>query len=613
MCGWGLLAALYLLFLICSGGVAHAYLTGHIVSTVQLLPTPKLYRGEVELSVTFAGWTLTTESRFYASGLRYQTFSFSADLATMDLGGRFYFHVQEARYRKAVFDLEIPFAERTLDLELRHWSSKDEYSDSDENRFGPWPCKYAVSWDKAWLHIGQEVWVEGPVVGFSHSGYLKLYLGHDYPNPYRFEIYVPSTYLDDLEAAFGPEFWTAWADSRLIIRVSGLVRGYRRTYGGPRDGGYSVAQIKVTSPTSIDPEPAGRCVSGIAMTCGSDIIRWFEVHMHGGESIWIQGPVASVTGPGTYYGYANAYRVRIGGGGSVDNRVEVIMTDHPGWPTEGVSFDTVVCVYGRITMHGDIAVIEPPDLIDAREGPCCGAPLVSGPLTNLRIKLAWDPLTLTLDIGDCCTGFSFRRAELTLSDLSLCCGLMYNTSLVFSKCHGFEKLTFNLDDVRFPCCDISFEAEVAFAPDGKSVSIKPVWEGLVAACLEVYGDVQRSKGVLGGFALYGFSIECYFDSVSIRSVTAFDPDQVEAMTEVSFRSGEFEYLRLEYAGSGCCSGNLTFTSQFWFGSEGVLFDLQRARFDLEFPLYQGFTVIVKGQWDFSDTLEWFDIGWKIEF
>ncbi|MGY4706459.1 hypothetical protein ACVNPS_01720 [Candidatus Bipolaricaulota sp. J31] len=588
---------------------------GTLEVTVKLLPVPpELYSAVLELTTTFAGWEITSESKFYDDGWRYQNFYLDGTLGDLEVWGKIYFHAQDVRYQKSWINLEVPLPgeDNHLRFSFNHWASVDDYFSSDVDMFGPWPCSAAIPWDQAWRYFGSSISVEGPVMGYYHPSYLKLNIGRDYPDPDRFEIYIPAAYVDDFEAVFGDDFWVDWAASGQVICVTGTIKGYRWTSGGPRDEGYSVAQIYLTDPNNLK---VGGCEgTPPPLSCPGQVIRWFEAHMHGGETLWIQGPVVSITGPGTYWGHPDTYRVRIGGGGTVDNRVEVIMTSHPGWTIESFSsFDTVVCVYGTITMEGDVAVIHPADLIATKEDPCCTPGPI--PFINNRVRVKLDPITLTVDFGDCCEGFSFRRAELELSDLSVCCGLVYDANLVFSKRYGFEELTFKLSGIQFPCCDISLETEVSFTLDGKSVSVKPVWEGFVTGCLEVYGDLQWGSNAVSGFELYGFAIECDLDSVSIRAVTAFDPDKVEDMTDVSFYTGEFEYLELAYVGSGCCGEELTFTSEFWFGSGGLLFDLQRTRFNLEFPIYEGFTVVIKGQWDFSDPspLDWFDIGWKVEF
>ncbi|RLE29997.1 hypothetical protein DRJ54_03620 [Candidatus Acetothermia bacterium] len=426
-------AALAALVLLASPAWALDWVSGSWETTLKILPTTEIYYSELTLSFGVAGWELESESKLYSSGLKYQNFYLDGYLGDWDVWGKIYFHAQDVRYQKAWLDFERPLGDGTLTLSVNHWASEDDYFSSDEDRFGPWPCRAAISWDQAWRYFGETISVEGPVEGYYYSGYLKLNIGRDYPDPDRFEIYIPSSYVDDFEAVFGDNFWEDWAATGQVICVTDTIEGQRWTYGGPRNEGYSIARVYLTDPDDLS---LGECQgTPPPLDCPGEVIRWFEAHQHDGETLWIQGPVASITGPDTYWGYPNTYRVRIGGGSSADNRLEVIMTSHPGWSTEGTYFDEVVCVYGKITMHGDIAVIEPPDLIEAREGPCCTA--LPGTFMAYRVEYTWDPFTITLDFGDCCTGIGFRRLEVSASGLSLCCGLSYDAELVFSKPHGF--------------------------------------------------------------------------------------------------------------------------------------------------------------------------------
>ena len=578
--------------------------------TLQLLPTTELYRSQLDLSFTVAGWEIESESKVYSSGFKYQNFYVSGYLGDWDLWGKMYFHVQDVRYRKLWLNAQTELPGTLFTLSFNHWASEDEYWSSDEDRFGPWPCTPAISWQDAWRYFGSTVSVEGPVLGYYHPSYLKLNIGRDFPDPDRFEIYIPSAKVADFEAVFGDDFWVDWETSGQVICVTDTIEGYRWTSGGPRDGGYSVAQVYLTDPADL---VVGGC-RGTAppLSCPGQVIRWFEAHMHDGETVWIQGPVASITGPGTYHGYPNTYRVRVGGGGGADNRVEVIMTSHPGWSTVGSSYDWVVCVYGKITMHGDIAVIEPPDLLEAREGPCCSpGPL---PFINAQVQLEGNPFTLTLDFGDCCTGFTFRRLELAVEELSLCCGVTFDASLSFTKQEGLSEFVVNIYDV-FPIpCGISFDVQVSFTPESKTVAISPEWEG-ITGCFELYGDVAwNGVNAIQGLEIWGWGIYCDLEPLSISIITALNPDKVEDVVDISFYTDEWEYLGLEYVGPACCGGDLNFTAEVWFGDAGLLFGIQRTKYYLELPLADGVSVFLKGQWDFSDPapyLDYLDVGWSI--
>ncbi len=476
---------------------------GDFYFMIQLLPDTELYKAELELTATIAGWDITSESKLYSDGWRYQNFYFEGMLGPFETEGKIYFHAQDVRYQKFWVNFEVPLSGEGnyLRLSVNHWASPDDWFGADYSLFGRWPC--AVWWEELlpWdekddIYEGETFCVQGPVVSYYYRGgnWVTLNVGADYPDP-RFLVYFTGEAFDAMVAKYGPNFW-------------------------------------------------------------EDLV---------GKSICVCGEITEYESP-------------------------------------------------RGVLNPEIAYYDPEDIEDFKVGPCCVEPTAGlGPLMIYRAKAKLSPITLIVDFLDCCEGVAFRKLDLGLSDMTLCCGITWDADLSFTKC-GFEKISFAFENFIFLCCDITFDVEVTFTVDSKIVAIEPEWTSFATGCLEVYGDVQWSDHILGGFELYGFSIECSLDSVTLRAITAFDPDKVEELTDITFYTNEFEYLGIEYTGAGCCGGELSFTSGFWFGTAGTLFDLQRARFELEIPIYDGFTAIVKGQWDLSvPELDWFDIGWKIEF
>lgn len=232
---------------------------------------------------------------------------------------------------------------------------------------------------------------------------------------------------------------------------------------------------------------------------------------------------------------------------------------------------------------------------------------------NWRFRYTLSPWTVTADFGDCCTGFAFRQVRVEGSALPLCCGLTYDLALSFTKA-GFGSIAFALKNLPLFCCGLTADLSVSFTADQKSVSFLPKWPG-ISGCLTVYGDVSYSGGALSGIELYGIDLRCSVGTLDLRLVTALDPDEVEDETDITFYSGEWEYAGLTYTGSGCCGGALTFKIEFWWGDQGLLFGLQRFKFNLEVPVGEAITLFSKAQWDLSDPspLDWFDVGWKISF
>lgn len=592
-------------------GWAQVFVSGDWDFTLQILPALKVYESELTLKLSLAGFEIESESTFYHDGLRYQSFDLSGSFGPFDVSGRISFHAQEVRYRKAWLTVDTDLGEGAIHLSANHWSAPGEYTSSDKDKFGPWPCSNAISWDEAWRHIGRTLYVEGPVVGYEHAGHLRIYVGRPSPDPNRFDVYISAANVPEFEEAFGARFWESWAGK--TVCVQGTVKGYRWTSGGPRNGGYSVAEVAISTPSALS--PGACCGYPATLACPSGVSRWFEAYLHDAEPRWIQGPVVSITGPATYYGYASHYRVRIGGGEAAANRVEVIMPTRPGWSTVPSSYSKEVCVYGRVSVTSGVAVILPPDLITTRDEPCCGAELLPGQFLNWRARLTWAPMTVTVDLGDCGPGTSFRRLAVDFAALPFpCCGLRLDASLALTKCGGFESLSLTLRDLPLGCCGLTASVEAVFTSDKKTLALLPSWPG-GSGCLRVYGDVVWDGTAFGGIAVYGWGITCYSGRVKLRLVTALAPDAVEDMTDITFYKDEFEYFGITYTGEGCCGGSSTLAGELWFGTKGTLFGLQRVRLKLEVPVAPTVEVFAKGQWNFAQAspLEWFDLGWDISF
>ena len=598
--------------LLATAGTAQG-LEGSWEATVQILPSISIYSSILTLKYSFAtDWSIESESKVYSGAFKYQNFYLDGKFGDWDVWGKIYFSVQDVRYQKlwANFEMPLPGEDDYLRLSVNHWSGEDDYSSYDKETFGPWPCTNVVSWDEAWRHVGRTLHVEGPVAGYYrfNDGSVAIYIGNDYPDPDRFQIYIPSDHVDDFEAAFGTKFW-----EHLIGRTIcayGEIEDFRYD-------DYSVAEIALEDPEDLSLMSC--CGFRTQVSCPGTVIRWFEAKDHYHETLYVQGPVVSV-----YVSGGGSVTIHIGEDYPDPDRFDIyIPSSYVGdfkavfgsdFPDNLVG--ETVCIYGYIKTYQGIYEIETHDPADLSIGPCCSASLLSGPLMIYRAKVVYEPLTLTLDFADCCTGIWFKKLELELEGMSLCCGVLYDLDLAFTKCHGFEYLKLTLDDLFDLCCDISVGAEVEFGVDYKKVSIVPSWQN-IEGCVSIWGDVDLSGNSFTGLELYGFGFTCAFGDVEVTEVTALNPEKIEDLTDYSFYEdeGEFEYLSLEYGFSGCCGGDGSFQTQFWFGNKTMLFGLQRVRFDLEVPVSENISFIAKTQlklWETSP-IQWFDIGWTIEF
>lgn len=584
--------------------------------TLELLPNTRIYSSDITLRWSIApGWRVESESRVYSEGLlRYQNFYLSGTLGDLDVWGRIYFHVQQARYRRVWLHAEIPLGGGTLRSSFNHWASAAEYSSGDRSTFGAWPCIEAVSWKDAWKFMAREVHVSGPVVEYAYAGGgLTLSIGAESGDPHRFQIYVPPASVNAFETAFGTLFWKGWVGRTVCVR--GTIKGYRYASGGPGNGGHSVAEVSITSPSVLS---LGTC-TGVAVSagCAGTTVRWFEALNYAGETVYVQGPVASIgpssgSPPGSYYGYSG-YRVRIGGGSAVGNRVEVILPVHPGWSAAGTSYSSEVCVYGTISVIGGVAVILPPDLLSTSRGRCCTEGGLPGMFLNQRLRYTFAHWTVTVDLGDCCRGLTLRQIAVRADGLPLCCGLTYDAALSWATA-GFGALALTLRNLPLFCCGITADLSITCTTDRKVVSLEANWLG-VRGCLSVYGDAAWTDNVWTGFKIYGWRIYCWLGNLRLEVGVALDRAEMSSASPLSFRSGEWEFLGLAYRGSGCCRGDVWLNTDVWSGDGVYLFGLRRTRLSVEVPIMPGLTLLTRGMIDLSkaEPLEYLNIGWKLSF
>ena len=607
-----LAVAAFLVLALVPSGWAQLAISGAWEPTLQLLPVLGLQRTDLTLTATIAHLTAKSESTFRQDGLRYQSLYLAGRLGECDLEGKIYFHAREARYRRAWANLETAVSDGVLHISARHWSSSGEYTSSDKDKFGAWPCANAIPWHEAWQHIGRTLYIEGPVVGYDWSGPLKLYLGRSPPDPERFEVYISASNVLKFEEAFGPRFWEGLVGK--IVCVRGTIKDAR--YTAPP--AHSVPQVALSSASDL---AVGSCC-GLrpAMTCPGPIVLWYKALDRVGETVFVQGPVVSVTSPTGYR------RLRLGGGATVPNRLEVYIPEEyvPLFQTRfgdafpGNTRNRTVCVRGLVGTGlpapdgvARIVLIDPEDL---RIEPCCEAALHAGGLFIGRIRLAWSPWTFTVDLSDCGTGLGFLQATAALKGYPLCCGLRLDLALTFSKCRALDALDLTLGGLSLGCCGLTAEVGIAVARDAKVVTVTPRWPR-ISGCFTVYGDLVWTGSSFAGISLYGWGVSCALKGVKLRLVTALDPDAVEDMTDITFYADEFEYLGVTYRGGGCSGGTVESSLEFWWGAKGSLFGLQRVRLKLTVPLGGGIEFKANGQWNFAkaDPVQWFDVGLEIPF
>lgn len=220
--------------------------------------------------------------------------------------------------------------------------------------------------------------------------------------------------------------------------------------------------------------------------------------------------------------------------------------------------------------------------------PCCPPQIQS--YTLFSIIAGFPPLSLKINLADCCTGISFRDATLSLVDVPICCGLSYDAELYFTKMgFGYFETAVELEI----CCGISVEVATRFTVDHKTVTITPKWNGMGQACFVLYGNVVTGQNLweIGGIEIYGYKIRCDLSSCSyVEFMTALDVTKLEDLLDDPklFEGDEFEYWKLGFCGPGCCGGTWSLALATYFQAEGSLFGLTRIKGDLSAPIMANF-------------------------
>jgi len=213
-----------------------------------------------------------------------------------------------------------------------------------------------------------------------------------------------------------------------------------------------------------------------------------------------------------------------------------------------------------------------------------------------------------LRFEDCCCGIMLKDLTLKATNLSLCCGITYNAELLFTKA-GFQHLKLSFDNLFSPCCGISMGLDVEFGVAFKTVSPRFSWPG-ISGCFTVYGNTVGSGFSLQGIEIYGWKLHCDIGTCQYLEVlTALNVAKIEEIFNADiFQGDEYEMVKLGFCGAACCGGNWTLTVTAFFGPSGKIFDITRIWVDTWIPLFPNLTLVA----NFSNLGEGY-LGFEFKF
>jgi len=219
------------------------------------------------------------------------------------------------------------------------------------------------------------------------------------------------------------------------------------------------------------------------------------------------------------------------------------------------------------------------------------------------------PIDLTVRFVDCCTGIVFYDAVIDVSDIGLCCGISLDAELAFTK-EGFDYL--DISGIEIPlCCGVSLTAGVEFTTSGKALSTGLKFAGFGDACFTVYadaiGNTTTNPTQWLGIAIHGYKIKCSLgDCNYVEFGTALD---ATGKSKLGLTAPEFEYMKLNFCGAGCCGGQYNVAISIYFvESGGKLFGIEKLGATMSIPVMSNFTAKVS----FS-TAPSLSVGWTFTF
>lgn len=229
------------------------------------------------------------------------------------------------------------------------------------------------------------------------------------------------------------------------------------------------------------------------------------------------------------------------------------------------------------------------------------------------LSAAFDPFWASIEFLDCCEGIEFYSATFGAEGLSLCCGVTYDATLVFTKEEGFVSLDIAIYDVFPICCGITFDLGITYTVDGKTIWASPNFAGFGDACFELYADLEYEGGenedlYLHAIRVDGWRIYCELGECNwIEFVSFLSPQHADLY---GYPEGTFEFINLHFCGPGCCGGEYVVEIGVHFTSGTALFGIDHIEAYLELPLMANFMLLV----DFSSGPPLgLDIGWVFTF
>ena len=237
-------------------------------------------------------------------------------------------------------------------------------------------------------------------------------------------------------------------------------------------------------------------------------------------------------------------------------------------------------------------------------------------------------------------GQGFTGEKVTVSGWSFGCVEDIATTLYMTCAEGFEFLSVDVTGIDVGLCGLTFDVELTFQLQTKSVVITPRLVLADTACIEVYAAVLTDapdNTIFGGFnsitgiSVYGFGVTTSVgNGVTLNAVTVLDtvhyaittPEYGSVIEEIvealedghEYYADYWELFSIEVTGDGCCGGSYTFLANTYFDKNTTnLFGWGMTHIEGRFPISSKLFLTVEVEVD-DDTpygLDHFGFGFEV--
>jgi len=234
-------------------------------------------------------------------------------------------------------------------------------------------------------------------------------------------------------------------------------------------------------------------------------------------------------------------------------------------------------------------------------------------------------------------GQGFTGEKVTVSGWSFGCVEDIATTL-YMTCEGFDFIKFELTGIDVGLSWLSFDVELTFQLQTKSIVLTPTLVLGETVCIDIYAAVLTgaqdntiydSFTSITGISLYGLGFTSSWDGVTVKDLTVLDTGHYAITTEEygsvieeivealedghEYYPDYWELISIAVTGDGCCGGSYTFLANTYFDKNATnLFGWGMTHIEGRFPISSNLFLTVEIEVDDDmPGLDHFGFGFEV--